>query len=95
MAGSKVSVAGFSGSASSIITNFNVGVLYWDSVTIRAAASISAPVNGSSGWGAAAVSSTFAIVLSIVMGNTPPAVIRLAYGRTTRFRGTPRSVTAA
>ena len=45
----KVRSGVFSGSASWIITNFKVGLAYSDAVMIAAAASISAPLSGSSG----------------------------------------------
>jgi hypothetical protein len=56
------------GSANWIITNLNVGVAYSESVMTAAAVSISAPVNGSSGYRAVlSIASVLGTVLSIVI----------------------------
>src|SRR6478672_8101010 len=64
---SKVSVAVFAGSASWTITNFSVGVAYSEPVMIAAAASISAPLNGSKGYPATPLAPALTIVSSIVI----------------------------
>src|SRR3977135_1158647 len=63
---------GLSGSANWIITNFSVGVAYSESVITVAAASISAPVNGSSGYRVVlSIASVLGTVLSIVIWPHP------------------------